>query len=83
MCRTYVADIRALCGDGYQYKGGVFKVATLDHWEVTATGSEAMEEIRQAPDDVLSFIDSANRVRCFPFSSILSYLPLCDPKARN
>lgn len=46
----------------WQYKGGLFKVATLGHWEVIATSARAMDEIRQAPDSVLSFIDYMNRV---------------------
>ncbi|TFY52604.1 hypothetical protein EVG20_g10484, partial [Dentipellis fragilis] len=38
-----------------QFKGGLFKVPMLDHWLVVATDTHAVEDIRKAPDDVLSF----------------------------
>ena len=38
-----------------QYHGSVFKVATLDHWLVVASGLDMIEDIRKRPDDQMSF----------------------------
>ena len=50
----------------WQYKGGVFKIAMLDHWEVIASGPRAIEDISRAPTDTLSLLDAAQRVGAFP-----------------
>lgn len=34
----------------------------LNHWEVIASGSQAIEDVRKAPDSVLSFMDAVARV---------------------
>lgn len=34
----------------------------LDHWEVIASGHQTIEDIRKAPDDVLSMMDATVRV---------------------
>jgi hypothetical protein len=38
-----------------QYKGSAFKVANFDQWLVIVSGQQAVEELRQATEDELSF----------------------------
>lgn len=53
-------------------------MATLGHWEVIATSPRAMDEIRQAPDNILSFIDYMNRVCYLLLSRFLVILLIPD-----
>ncbi|KAI0067894.1 cytochrome P450 [Artomyces pyxidatus] len=43
-----------------KYKSGVFKVAMPDYWLVVATGRQLIEDLRKAPDDVLSMAQAVN-----------------------
>ncbi|KAI0050551.1 cytochrome P450 [Auriscalpium vulgare] len=59
---SYISAIRYLfrskeiLDEGYaKYKPGVFKIPMLNHWEVIATGPQLIEDMRKAPDNVLSF----------------------------
>ena len=45
-----------------QSRRGVFKIPTLRRWMVLAAGPELIEDIRKAPDDVLSLLQSAIEV---------------------
>ncbi len=42
-----------------QYCGAVFKVPMLFRWAIMVSGPDKIEDIRRAPDDVLSPIDEA------------------------
>ncbi|TFK45956.1 cytochrome P450 [Heliocybe sulcata] len=47
--------------EGYnKYKGGLFRVPRFDGWRVYVTTPELIDEIRKAPDDVLSFAEATN-----------------------
>ena len=46
-----------------QYKPGVFKVANIDGWAVIAAGAQYIDEVRKAPDEVLSFVEATEHVR--------------------
>ncbi|KAF8697276.1 hypothetical protein AX14_001384, partial [Amanita brunnescens Koide BX004] len=44
--------------EGYhKYRGSVFKVPTMTNWMIVASGPDKVEEIRRAPDGVLSMRD--------------------------
>jgi hypothetical protein len=58
-----------------QFKGGVFKVATLDKWMVVVCDPVLVDELRKAPHDELSF-DGAVIDVC---SSPLISLSLIEP----
>ena len=45
-----------------QYRGSVFKVPTMTNWMIIASGRDKVEEIRRAPDDVLSMRDAIEGV---------------------
>ena len=62
-----------------QYKPGVFKIANIDGWVVIAAGAQYIDEVRKAPDEVLSFVEATEQVRrvdirlnTFPEADILS-----------
>jgi len=45
-----------LLQEGYdRYPGQAFKVATISRWVVVLNGKQHMEDIRKAPEDVVSF----------------------------
>ncbi|KAJ6570549.1 cytochrome P450 [Mycena vulgaris] len=59
----------------YQYRDGVFRVATLFRWDFVANGPQRIAEIASAPEHILSFNEAAedaqgsltrNLARCFP-----------------
>ena len=37
-----------------QYRGKVFKIATLDRWAVVISGKALVDELRRLPEDVMS-----------------------------
>ena len=41
-----------------QYRGGAFRVANHNRWHIVVTGPQLIEELKKAPDDVLSFNDA-------------------------
>jgi hypothetical protein len=45
-----------------QYKGSPFKVPKLDRWLVIVSGPEAVEELRHAPENVISIKEAAAEV---------------------
>jgi hypothetical protein len=45
-----------------KYKGSAFKVASFNRWVVVINGPQAVEDIRQAADDELSFAKAAQDV---------------------
>jgi hypothetical protein len=45
---------------------GLFKIATLRRWKVLASSPELIEDVRKAPDDVLSVTAQANEVSMLP-----------------
>jgi hypothetical protein len=47
-----------------QTSPGLFKIAQFRRWMVLATGSQLIDDIRRAPDNVLSMKDPLNEV-CF------------------
>ncbi|THH19419.1 hypothetical protein EW146_g1766 [Bondarzewia mesenterica] len=52
-------DSQNIIEKGYRkHKGGLFKIAMLDHWLVVASDIQSIEDIRRVPDDVLSFEDA-------------------------
>lgn len=61
-----------LCDEGYKkYPNGIFKVPSVDRWNVMATGRALMDEIANAPESELSFYESINEVSfCFHADSI-------------
>ena len=42
---------------------GLFKVATFSRWMVLPTNSELVEDIRKAPEDILSIREPIDEVR--------------------
>ncbi|KAI0245471.1 cytochrome P450 [Lactifluus subvellereus] len=59
---SYLSAFRYLFGglpilkEGYEKnKPGIFKIATFRRWMVLPTGAKLIEDIKKAPDDVLSF----------------------------
>ena len=47
----------------FQHKNGVFKVPELERWHVIVTSPKLVEEVRKAPEDVLSlsyFLDEVS-----------------------
>ena len=45
-----------------QYRGSVFKIPTVTNWVIVASGSDKVEEIRRAPDSILSMRDAIEGV---------------------
>lgn len=41
----------------------MFKVANLYYWLIVVSGPDLVEEVRQAPEDALSFSEHINEVR--------------------
>ncbi|KAK7688640.1 hypothetical protein QCA50_008178 [Cerrena zonata] len=51
----FIRDNKAMIQEGYQkFKGGVFKVAMLNHWLVVISGSKLIDEVRKLPEDQAS-----------------------------
>ncbi|KAN0118582.1 Cytochrome P450, partial [Russula decolorans] len=74
----YVFDsIRILKGGYEKTKPGLFKVATFRRWMVLATGSQLIEDVRRAPDNVLSRAEPLNE-----FIQAEYTLDLLNPKDR-
>jgi len=48
-----------------QWPNTVFKIPDLLHWIVVVTEPSMVEEIRKAPESVLSFIDALDDVSSF------------------
>ncbi|KAF8574245.1 cytochrome P450 [Ramaria rubella] len=47
--------------EGYnKYKPGAFRVPKMNHWQVIVCGEKLIDELRKAPDTILSFHDAAN-----------------------
>jgi len=50
-----------LVEEGYdRYPNGVFKIATMSKWLLFGTGKQFLDELRKAPDEVLSFQEAVN-----------------------
>ncbi len=49
-----------------QTRRGLFKIARFRRWMVLASGPELIEDVRNAPDDVLSLNASLIEVRMLP-----------------
>nr|BAL05092.1 cytochrome P450 [Phanerodontia chrysosporium] len=49
-------DAPQIIEEGYRkYKGRIFRIADLNRWTVVVTSPSLVEELRKAPEDVLSF----------------------------
>ncbi|KZV74004.1 cytochrome P450 [Peniophora sp. CONT] len=58
----FLTNAKAMVHEGYlKYKPGVFKVANIDGWVVVAAGAQYVDEVRKAPDDVLSFVEATEQ----------------------
>ncbi|KZV74005.1 cytochrome P450 [Peniophora sp. CONT] len=58
----FITNAREMVHEGYtKYKPGVFKVANIDGWAVVATGAQYIDEVRKAPDEVLSFVEATEQ----------------------
>ncbi|KAH7886354.1 cytochrome P450 [Phlebopus sp. FC_14] len=58
----FMTDAPRILQEGYdKYKEAPFKVANLHKWMVIVSGRQLLEEMRNAPDDQLSFLESANQ----------------------
>ena len=66
--------LQAMLREASQWPNTMFKIPDLLQWIVVATEPSMIEEIRKAPDDVLSFLDALEEV-----SSFLSS-PRCSPE---
>jgi len=51
---------RMIKGGYEETRPGIFKVATLKTWMILASGPEFIEDVRKAPDNVLSMIEPAS-----------------------
>ncbi|GJJ15190.1 hypothetical protein Clacol_009466 [Clathrus columnatus] len=59
--RKSYSHSRELISEGYaKYKGGIFRIPENDRWNIIVSRSDHIEEIRKAPDNVLSFSDFTN-----------------------
>ncbi|KAJ3566941.1 hypothetical protein NP233_g6679 [Leucocoprinus birnbaumii] len=57
----YITSGCDLVQEGYdRYPNGVFKLATMSKWIVVVTGQKFLDELRKAPDEVLSFQEAVN-----------------------
>ncbi|KAK7446289.1 hypothetical protein VKT23_014495 [Stygiomarasmius scandens] len=57
----YVKHAREVVKEGYdKYHGRLFKVRIPDRWAIIATGPDLLNDIKKAPDDVLSFDEAIN-----------------------
>lgn len=52
------------CRPSLQYKSGIFKVPNIGGWMVVLTSGKLVEELRQATDNELSFMDAVKEVQC-------------------
>ncbi|EJD50797.1 cytochrome P450 [Auricularia subglabra TFB-10046 SS5] len=53
-------DARQWIVQGYEkYHGGLFKILTFNEWTVLVTSEQLVDELRKAPDSVLSFTAAA------------------------
>ncbi|EED78988.1 predicted protein [Postia placenta Mad-698-R] len=58
-----ISRIASISREGYnKYRGRLFKYAEPAGWRIIVTNPQHIEEIARAPDDVLSFAESANDV---------------------
>jgi hypothetical protein len=48
-----------------QWPSGIFKIPDMLQWHIFVTDSRVIEEIRKAPEHVLSFMDALNEVSNF------------------
>jgi hypothetical protein len=48
-----------------QYRGSVFKIPTMTNWTILVSDPDKVEEIRRAPDDLLSARDASTEVLIF------------------
>jgi hypothetical protein len=46
----------------WQYRHSIFKVPNFSRWTVVVTGSKFIDELRKAPEDVLSFSEATDEV---------------------
>ncbi|KAI0261283.1 hypothetical protein BC834DRAFT_485408 [Gloeopeniophorella convolvens] len=54
----YIFDGKRMVEEGCaKYKPGLFKIASFRRWTVLVTSPEHIEDMRRAPDDVLSFLE--------------------------
>ncbi|ESK87975.1 cytochrome p450 [Moniliophthora roreri MCA 2997] len=57
----YFRHAQSLVQQGYEkYQGRVFKIPLLEHWQIVVTTPKLLDELRKAPDDVLSFTEANN-----------------------
>ncbi|KAK1224080.1 hypothetical protein PQX77_008410 [Marasmius sp. AFHP31] len=51
----FISDVRALVEEGVaKYGGSPFKIPTMDGWQVVVSGEQHYDDMRRAPDDVIS-----------------------------
>ncbi|CCM06703.1 uncharacterized protein FIBRA_08991 [Fibroporia radiculosa] len=51
----YIFRAQEIIKEGYtKHKGGIFKYAELGHWRVIVTGPKLIDDLRKAPENVLS-----------------------------
>ncbi|KAF5369084.1 hypothetical protein D9758_002904 [Tetrapyrgos nigripes] len=54
---------RKMVQEGYdKYHGGAFRVPMLNHWQVVVTSPEMINDIKRAPNDVLSFMGAIQQL---------------------
>ncbi|KAK7049973.1 hypothetical protein VNI00_005404 [Paramarasmius palmivorus] len=59
----FLFNARDMVQKGYEkYHGGIFKIRMLNRWSVVITTPKMIEDIRKAPDDVLSFQEALQDV---------------------
>ena len=61
-----------------QYRGGAFRIANHNRWHIVVTGPQLIEELKKAPDDVLSFNEAIKEVRADPPQAALAGLKADD-----
>lgn len=65
----YLFNAKNVVQEGYdKFKGGSFKIAQMDRWVVVVCGTKLVDELRKAPNDVLSFEDALNDIIQAPFT---------------
>ncbi|KAG6847451.1 hypothetical protein H0H93_008037 [Arthromyces matolae] len=56
----FLFNAREMIQEGYaKYRGSAFKVPGISKWTVIISGRQLVDELRKAPDDVISFTEAA------------------------
>ncbi|THU98772.1 cytochrome P450 [Dendrothele bispora CBS 962.96] len=59
----WITNATDIIEEGYRlYPGGIFKIPTIDGWQVVVNGTKLVEDIKQASEEQLSNLDATNEI---------------------